>query len=80
MSVAAESCYCVCHSSFSSRAWCEHCKGDNEVGRVPRCKVPDDSNAFGTCARALPCAVHNSLLGVPEGEQGVRLPPGDDDR
>ena len=55
---AAESCYCVCHSSYSSRAWCEHCQGDNDVNRVPRCTVPDKSNAFGTCARALPCPVH----------------------
>lgn len=58
---AAESCYCVCHSSFSSRAWCEHCKGVNAVNEVPRCEVPDDSNANGTCARALPCAVHPTL-------------------
>jgi hypothetical protein len=28
-----EGCYCVCHSSFSSNAYCKHCKGDNEVGR-----------------------------------------------
>lgn len=26
-------CYCVCHSEHASRAWCEHCQGDNEVGR-----------------------------------------------
>lgn len=28
-----KACYCVCHSSFSSNAFCEHCRGDNEVGR-----------------------------------------------
>ncbi len=27
-------CYCVCHNPISSRPWCEHCKGDNEVGRA----------------------------------------------
>lgn len=32
-SPSKEDCYCVCHSSFSSNAYCEHCKGDNEVGR-----------------------------------------------
>ena len=26
-------CYCVCNMSISSNAYCEHCKGDNEVGR-----------------------------------------------
>ena len=51
-------CYCVCHSPYASRAWCEHCQGDNSVGRLPRCTVPDPSNANGTCARALPCGVH----------------------
>lgn len=25
-------CYCVCHNPVSSRAWCEHCQGRNEVG------------------------------------------------
>lgn len=24
-------CYCVCHSEHASRAWCEHCNGENEV-------------------------------------------------
>lgn len=28
-------CYCVCHSPFSSCAWCEHCKGINEVTQSP---------------------------------------------
>lgn len=27
-------CYCVCHSPVSSCAYCEHCKGINEVGAV----------------------------------------------
>lgn len=57
--VDTKHCYCVCHSPISSKAWCEHCKGDNPVGRVPRCVVPDDTNAYGTCARALPCPVHD---------------------
>lgn len=26
-------CYCVCHTPVSSNAYCEHCLGDNEVGR-----------------------------------------------
>ena len=26
-------CYCVCHIPVSSKPSCEHCKGDNEVGR-----------------------------------------------
>jgi hypothetical protein len=51
-------CYCVCHSSCSSRSWCKHCKGDNVVGWVPRCQVSDESNVAGVCARALPCQVH----------------------
>jgi hypothetical protein len=29
-------CYCVCHSPYSSCAWCEHCQGDNEVARYHR--------------------------------------------
>lgn len=57
--VANAGCYCVCHSPLSSCAWCEHCEGNNAVGAVPRCEVPDDSNAYGTCARALPCGVHS---------------------
>lgn len=27
-------CYCVCHSPFASVSYCEHCKGDNEVGNT----------------------------------------------
>ena len=30
---SSPSCYCVCHSPVSSRVWCEHCTGDNDVGR-----------------------------------------------
>lgn len=38
---ADEQCYCVCHSEVSSNAYCEHCKGINEVGAVhnPRLKA-----------------------------------------
>lgn len=32
--ISKDNCYCVCHSPYSSRAWCEHCKGDNEVGKA----------------------------------------------
>lgn len=28
---AVHYCNCVCHSPVSSRAWCEHCEGDNSV-------------------------------------------------
>ena len=29
-----DTCYCVCHTPYSSCAYCEHYKGDNEVGRA----------------------------------------------
>lgn len=52
-------CYCVCHTSISSSAYCEHCKGDNTVGRVPRCASFDLTNGNDQrCVRALPCEMH----------------------
>jgi len=64
-------CYCVCHSAISSKAWCEHCQGDNSVGRVPRCAESDPSNGNGgVCVRALPCEVHAN-------KKVTELQPGD---
>lgn len=55
-------CYCVCHSPFSSRGWCEHCHGDN-VASAGRCGKPDPTNGnSGLCARALPCRVHGTRV------------------
>lgn len=70
-----EGCYCVCHSPYSSKAWCEHCEGDNQVGRVPRCAGPTVSvppNASGLCARALPCPHHGNKK-VTELEPGEKF-------
>ena len=38
MTAKGANCYCVCHSPISSRASCEHCLGDNEVGRYHKLK------------------------------------------
>lgn len=56
-----DDCYCVCHSMVSSKAWCEHCRGDNSVGRVPRCAGASETtprNGSGLCVHALPCPTH----------------------
>ena len=31
-------CYCVCHAKVSSKAYCEHCKARNHVGRYWQAK------------------------------------------